>query len=226
MTLLRSTLLVLATGLLIVAGPANAAPPERSPLEAPEPVRTVNLHLTGSDMLDDLAEAGVDLSSGPTRVPTGIEVEAVVSDSEAAAIERMGADVLPKSENFEWSFRQTRAFGAPFDPGVLTHEKTVRIVRADWFTTKGQGFLYVEARTTEGAQDGSGRDHAARERQRRGHRLRLPAGDEPLRRLGRVHVPSQPLQARRAARARSASRAAPAASPPASCPTGSRTSSR
>ena len=29
---------------------------------------------------------------------------------------------------------------------------TVRVVRADWFTTKGQGFLYVEARTTEGAQ--------------------------------------------------------------------------
>jgi len=28
----------------------------------------------------------------------------------------------------------------------------VRVVRADWFTTKGQGFLYVEARTTEGAQ--------------------------------------------------------------------------
>ena len=140
------------TGLLIVAGPANAAPPERSPLEAPEPVRTVNLHLTGSDMLDDLAEAGVDLSSGPTRVPTGIEVEAVVSDSEAVALERIGADVLPKSENFEWSFRQTRAFGAPFGPGVQTHETTVRVVRADWFTTKGQGFLYVEARTTEGAQ--------------------------------------------------------------------------
>ena len=29
---------------------------------------------------------------------------------------------------------------------------TVRVVRADWFTTKGQGFLYVEARTTEGQQ--------------------------------------------------------------------------
>ena len=35
---------------------------------------------------------------------------------------------------------------------VLSHESTVRIARADWFTTKGQGFLYVEARTTEGQQ--------------------------------------------------------------------------
>ncbi len=29
---------------------------------------------------------------------------------------------------------------------------TVRVVRADFFSTKGQGFLYVEARTTKGAQ--------------------------------------------------------------------------
>ena len=29
---------------------------------------------------------------------------------------------------------------------------TVRVVRADYFSTKGQGFLYVEARTTQGAQ--------------------------------------------------------------------------
>ena len=34
----------------------------------------------------------------------------------------------------------------------LASEPAVRIARADWFTTKGQGFLYVEARTTEGAQ--------------------------------------------------------------------------
>ena len=63
----------------------------------------------------------------------------------------MGAQVLPKDEGFEWGFRRSRAFVAPFTP--LTHEKTVRIARADWFTTKGQGFLYVEARTTEGAQE-------------------------------------------------------------------------
>jgi hypothetical protein len=61
--------------------------------------------------------------------------------------------VLPKSAAFEWGFRRSRAFAAPFGPQPLTHEKTVRIARADWFTTKGQGFLYVEARTTEGAQE-------------------------------------------------------------------------
>ena len=151
MTLLRFLVLVLASSMLVVAGPAAAAPPERSPLEAPEPVRTVNLRVAGSEMLNDVAEAGFDLSSGATRVPSGVEVEAVVTDSEVAALRARGVQVLPKSEGFEWGFRRSRAFVAPFTP--LTHEKTVRIARADWFTTKGQGFLYVEARTTEGAQE-------------------------------------------------------------------------
>jgi hypothetical protein len=154
MTLLRFTLLVLATGLL-AAGPAAAAQTQpRSPLEKPEPVRTVDLQLEGSEMLEDVADAGVDLSGAPTRVPAGLEVEAVVTDSEIAALEAAGVDVLRKSEGFEWGFRQGRVFATPFaPPSAMTHEKTVRVVRADWFTTKGQGFLYVEARTTEGAQE-------------------------------------------------------------------------
>jgi hypothetical protein len=159
MTRLRLVLLVLATSLLVVGNPAAAAPPDgtstaRSPLEAPEPVQTVNLRLAGSEMLDAVQEAGFDLASGPVRVPTGIEVEAVVTDAEGAALEAMGAQVLPKDEDFAWSFRQDGGFASPFEasPGVLSHERTVRIVRADWFTTKGQGFLYVEARTTHGAE--------------------------------------------------------------------------
>ncbi|HEX5781367.1 MAG TPA: M14 family metallopeptidase [Solirubrobacteraceae bacterium] len=150
MTLLRFVLLMLVSSMLFISGTAGAAPP-RSPLEDPEPVRTVTLRVDGSETLDQLADAGVDLSSGATRVPTGLEVEAVVSDAEAAALEADGVQVLPKSAGFEWGFRRTRAFAAPFQP--MTHEKTVRIARADWFTTKGQGFLYVEARTTEGAQE-------------------------------------------------------------------------
>src|SRR5215216_6301136 len=106
MTLLRLVLLVVAASLLVV-GPVAAAPPERSPLEAPEPMRTVTLHVAGSEMLDQVADAGFDLSSGPTRVPSGIEVEAVVSESEVAALEARGVQVLPKREGFEWDFRQS-----------------------------------------------------------------------------------------------------------------------
>ncbi|HWM12554.1 MAG TPA: M14 family zinc carboxypeptidase, partial [Solirubrobacteraceae bacterium] len=154
MTLLRFTLLVLATGLLAAAPAAAAQTQPRSPLEKPEPVRTVNLQLEGLEMLEDVADAGVDLSGAPIRVPAGLEVEAVVTDSEIAALEAEGVDVLRKREGFEWGFRQGRVFATPFaPPSAMTHEKTVRVVRADWFTTKGQGFLYVEARTTEGAQE-------------------------------------------------------------------------
>jgi hypothetical protein len=83
-------------------------------------VRTVTLRVDGSETLTELADAGVDLSSGPTRFPSGVEVEAVVSDSEAAALEAAGVQVLPKRAGFEWSVRQGRAFAAPFAP--LTHE--------------------------------------------------------------------------------------------------------
>jgi hypothetical protein len=151
-------LLALVASVLIVVGPAGAdsepAPP-RSPLEEPERASTVRLLLSGSEMLDAVTEAGFDIDHGATRVPNGIEVDAVVTPSQRAQLEAMGAEVLSEREQFEWSFRQGSAFRSPFSGRSavpLSHEETVRIARADWFTTKGQGFLYVEARTTEGAQ--------------------------------------------------------------------------
>ena len=121
MTLLRFVLLVLAASMLVAADPAAAAPPDasstsRSPLEAPEPVRTVKLHLTGSDMLDAVAEAGFDLSSGPVRVPTGVEVEAVVSDSEIAALEAMGAQVAPEGRGLRVGLPAGRRLRGPVRP--------------------------------------------------------------------------------------------------------------
>jgi Zinc carboxypeptidase/Chitobiase/beta-hexosaminidase C-terminal domain len=132
---------------LIVTTPAAGAPP-RSPLEDPEPVRTVRLLVDGSSTLDALNEAGFDIAHGAKRVPNGIEVDAVVTEAEVSQLEAMGAEVLSPDERFEWSFDQSAAFSAPFGVQPLSHQETVRIARADWFTTKGQGFLYVEARTT------------------------------------------------------------------------------
>jgi Zinc carboxypeptidase/Chitobiase/beta-hexosaminidase C-terminal domain len=142
----RMVLLVLVASLLVGG---NAVAQERSPLEDPEPVDTVRLALDGADALDEISDRGFDISGDVTRVPAGFEVDVVASDSEVAALKRLGARVVPQDGGFEWSFRQNRALSSPFQP--LTHEETVRIARADWFTTKGQGFLYVEARTTEGA---------------------------------------------------------------------------
>jgi hypothetical protein len=148
--------LALVAGVLIVVNPVGAeSQPQRSPLEAPERVSAVRVLLTGSEMLDDLAEAGFDVNHGAKRVPNGVEVDVVVKPSQRSLLEAMGAEVLSEQEQFEWGFHQDLAFAAPFAaPSVttLSHEETVRIARADWFTTKGQGFLYVEARTTAGAQ--------------------------------------------------------------------------
>jgi zinc carboxypeptidase/chitobiase/beta-hexosaminidase-like protein len=147
-------LLALVASLLVAVGPAAAQ--QRSALERPEPVETVRLHLTGSDMLDKVTAAGFDLSGGLTRVPTGIEVDAVVTDTQAAQLEAMGVEVLDRGERFEWSFAQDGGFGSPFGARALlapAEQDTVRIARADWFTTKGQGFLYVEAKTTDGADE-------------------------------------------------------------------------
>jgi len=155
-TSMRCAVLALVVGFLVIP-PAGAGPPEtlsgRSHLEEPDPVKTVRLSLTGADMLDAVTNAGFDISHGLDRVPTGIEADAVVTEEQIVQLEAMGVEVLDEDEEFEWSYARD-AFIAPLDDSVsaLDHQQTVRIARADWFTTKGQGFLYVEARTTEGAQ--------------------------------------------------------------------------
>ncbi|HET6548033.1 MAG TPA: M14 family metallopeptidase [Solirubrobacter sp.] len=128
------------------AGPSAAA--ERSPLENPEPVKTVRVHVDGAAMLADAQEAGIDFSGGAERVPTGIEADAVVTHEQELQLVAMGAEIVTPSQEFAWSFRRAAAAPALLRPPA----PTVRIARADWFTTKGQGFLYVEARTADGAQ--------------------------------------------------------------------------
>ncbi|HEX5541159.1 MAG TPA: M14 family zinc carboxypeptidase [Micromonospora sp.] len=162
---LRIALLALPAmvgSVLIATAPASADPAEpattagsaRSHLEDPESVRLVRIQLTGADMLDEVVAAGFDLEHGLSRVPTGIEAEAVVTAEQIAELEAMGVEILGDDESFAWSDEADGGIQA-FSLQILqpfSHEETVRIARADWFTTKGQGFLYVEARTTEGQQ--------------------------------------------------------------------------
>ncbi|MFC6015724.1 M14 family metallopeptidase [Plantactinospora solaniradicis] len=148
---------------LMATAPAGAVPAEstatagsgRSHLEDRESVRLVHIHLTGADMLDKVVGAGFDLEHGVRRVPTGIEGEAVVTAKQIAELQAMGVRILGNEESFAWSDEADGGLQALGARAVqpLTHSETVRVVRADWFTTKGQGFLYVEARTTEGQQE-------------------------------------------------------------------------
>ena len=167
-TKLRIVLLALVGSILVVSAPASAEEPasfiERSSLETPDPVSAVWLSFTGSDQLNAAASAGIDVEHNIVRVPTGIEAPALVTQEQLALLDTMGVEVISDAERFEWdlsadgaqSFALRSGASSPFSPLetllALDHDATVRIVRADYFTTKGQGFLYVEARTTLGQQ--------------------------------------------------------------------------
>ncbi|BCJ67198.1 M14 family metallopeptidase [Polymorphospora rubra] len=149
---------------LIGTPPAGADPVEststagsaHSHHDHPESAQLVRIGLTGADMLDKVVDAGFDIDHGLKRVPTGIEGEAVVTAEQITELEAMGVKILAEDEGFEWPEEADGGFGAGAAAArtvqPLSHAQTVRVVRADWFTTKGQGFLYVEARTTEGQQ--------------------------------------------------------------------------
>ncbi|MGC4819074.1 M14 family metallopeptidase [Micromonospora sp. DT63] len=152
----------LMAGVLVSTGPAGADPAgptatagsAPSQLETVDQVRRVHVKLAGADMLDKVVAAGFDLEHGLRRVPTGIEGEAVVTAEQITELTAMGVEVLRGGVGFGWSDEADGgiAGAAARVAQPASHEATVRIARADWFTTKGQGFLYVEARTTEGQQ--------------------------------------------------------------------------
>ncbi|MFD0784246.1 hypothetical protein ACFQZ8_10000, partial [Micromonospora azadirachtae] len=155
-------LTAMAGSVLMASAPAGADPThstasagsKRSQLEDREAVSLVRIKLTGADMLDKVVAAGFDLEHGVKRVPTGIEAEAVLTAEQRAELQSMGVRILGSDEAFAWNEQADGGIRTAGKQAVqpLSHEETVRVVRADWFTTKGQGFLYVEARTTEGQQ--------------------------------------------------------------------------
>ncbi|MBM0231433.1 chitobiase/beta-hexosaminidase C-terminal domain-containing protein [Micromonospora sp. STR1_7] len=152
----------LVAGVLVASGPAGADPtgstatggPGLSQPEDRDQARPVHIKLAGADMLDRVVAAGFDLEHGLKRVPTGIEGEAVVTAEQITQLKAIGVEVLGDDAGFAWSDQADGGIQGAAARAVQpsTHEATVRIARADWFTTKGQGFLYVEARTTEGQQ--------------------------------------------------------------------------
>src|SRR3954447_6454901 len=148
----RARWLVLAAiASVFTAGPAGAQ--QRSALEAPEPVSTVRVQLPGSVALAEAESAGIDFSGTPERVPDGVQSDAVVTDEQLAKLKAMGAKVVAPGQEFAWALGKAKTAAEAAATTLLAPPaSTVRVVRADYFTTKGQGFLYVEARTTEGAQ--------------------------------------------------------------------------
>ncbi|WP_066065175.1 M14 family metallopeptidase [Neobacillus soli] len=121
---------------------------EPKPAAAPslEVGEIVRILVPGSDVLDTLQNKGYDLAGGVKRVPDGIEVDAILTKEQLKALPEYGIILAddPLRGAPEKALRSLTA--------KLANDK-VTIGRVDWFTSHGQGFLSVEAKTT--AEDGA-----------------------------------------------------------------------
>ena len=155
----RSRLLVLALGAGLLGAATPAAADQRSPLEQPEATKTVRVLLDGAVEMAELESAGYRL-----RPQRGARAERPRGRRRGDRRRRSwrwpreGVQILEPGQEFKWAGRADRALKGPARRRRTRccpkpPDPTVRVVRADYFTTKGQGFLYVEARTTQGSAD-------------------------------------------------------------------------
>jgi hypothetical protein len=161
MKTVRSLVVMCAIALIaLVATPVLAQDGARSPLENPDPVKVVRLLLPGRALMDKLQNNGVlDIAGNVARVPDGIELDAVVTPSQLEVLLNEGAVLVgPGGET-----RLRLPGQAPAANALAKAAKKLDIVRVqavpdvvtvgrvDWFVTKGQGFLSVEAKTSQGS---------------------------------------------------------------------------
>ena len=134
-----------ASGSSAVRGRAGAAA-----LGEPAPTSLVRLRLPGMAALDAAVSAGLDVAGDFARVPEGVEVDAVVTAEEIAALQDDGALVLPADAPQPADLGTSRDPAAAADGPSTLQTDSVTVGRVDYFTTKGQGFLSVEAKTSQG----------------------------------------------------------------------------
>jgi len=121
-------------------------------LAQPPPTSLVRLRLPSVAALDAAVSEGLDVAGDFARVPEGVEVDAVVTAEEIAALQDDGALVLPADAPQPADLGTSRdpAAGERGGLAALQTTDTVKVGRVDYFTTKGQGFLSVEAKTSLG----------------------------------------------------------------------------
>ncbi|MFB8385741.1 M14 family zinc carboxypeptidase [Microbacterium sp. NPDC055910] len=131
-------------------------------LEADDAVNVVEVTVPDRDELDRLIATGVDLDHGVDQHDNGsLTVQAVVSDSQVAALEARGftigsvlyteqdtEDVLAEREAFR---TQTLAENRSFSRAAQADDvSSIEILRVDYYTSFGVGYLSVEARFADG----------------------------------------------------------------------------
>ena len=180
-------------------------------------MKTVRIHVDGSAMMAELESRGIDISGNVQRVPNGIEADAVVTDREALEIEAAGGDVLEPGEGFGGASARAARRPRPIRCCSRWRRPCASCAptgsrpraRASCTSRRGRPRAQTDPVVTMRLENDAARA-----------RLRVPPDHEPVRRLGRVHVPPQSVQARRA-RARSASRSSTGGVAPAPSRTGS-----
>jgi hypothetical protein len=152
----RRALPTLLLALALVAPIGATAEPLRNPAEDPDPVTLVRLAIPGRDVLDIVA-ANFDLAGNFARVPDGVQVDAVVTEEEALLLDALGVRILAPDDAWSWADVDPTADAvegslvAFADDGTAAAGDTVFVGRVDYFTTREQGFISVEAKTTDGA---------------------------------------------------------------------------
>src|SRR3954452_25203117 len=123
---MRIRLLVLASAAMVVS-PAAAS--QRSPLETPDAVKQVRVHVDGAVTLSKLEDEGFDFSGGRVRVPDGIEIDAIVTDRQELDLVAGGAEIVERGDEFTWRTVKAKSLADPVLPRPA--DPTVRVVRAD-----------------------------------------------------------------------------------------------
>src|SRR3954451_20584014 len=98
---LRICMLVLAFSATVVS-PTAAGAQSRSPLETPDAVKKVRVHVDGAVALSSLESQGFDFSGGLVRVPDGLEVDAIVTDQQELDLVARGAEIVEHGAEFNW----------------------------------------------------------------------------------------------------------------------------
>ena len=160
------TLAVAGTGLYSAGLPASSTETiDKLDRSADEETSVVEVHVADRDELDELIATGVDLDHQVHELEDGLEVHAVVTPSEVAALEAMGFEtgsVVFSQDAMEAAFEEREATIAAHvaeneEFAALAYDQTnpdvsdVKIVRADYYTTQaGTQVLSVEAKWAQG----------------------------------------------------------------------------
>jgi hypothetical protein len=168
-------MLILVVALLLGVMPASGTTPtDAAPLDpladgdlgrtADEEPSVIEVTVPDRDELDRLVETGVDLDHHVHAREDGIEVHAVVTPNEVAALTALGfevGDVVHAPEDTDAALAEreativdalaeNEAFAAAAYDQTSPDVSDVKILRADYYTTLTGQFLSVEARWANG----------------------------------------------------------------------------